>query len=74
MVMYSRRVIQSKNKDYEVGTLAIAFFGWRTHTVMDPAKDTTSGLVAVPVAKLDPTVFSDDISSSTALGILGMTG
>ena len=56
------RVTESKNKDYTVGDLIVASFGWRTHTISDG----TGG-----VRKIDPSI---PLSPSTGVGILGMPG
>jgi len=59
------RVIESKNKDFAVGDLVVAGFGWRTHTITDGKQKDQ------PVHKIDPSI---PLRASTALGILGMPG
>ena len=62
------RVTESKNKDYAVGDLVVASFGWRTHTISDgKASQVGTG----GVRKIDPSI---PLSPSTAVGILGMPG
>ena len=63
------RVTQSKHKDYNVGDLVCADFGWQSATV-STGKVQSLVLPAV-VYKVDP---SYPHPASTALGILGMPG
>lgn len=63
------RVIESKNSEYEVGTLVIGYFGWRNLTVVDPK--------VVPTAMKNHMFKLPDIgglSPSLGLGALGMPG
>lgn len=63
------RVIESKNSEYEVGTLVIGYFGWRNLTVVDPK--------VVPTAMRNYMFKLPDIgglSPSLGLGALGMPG
>ena len=61
------RVTESKNKDFAVGDMVVARFGWRTHTISD---GTNKGM-SFPPLKIDPSI---QLRASTALGILGMPG
>ena len=58
---------ESKNKDFAVGDMVVARFGWRTHTISD---GTNKGMNFPPL-KIDPSI---PLRASTALGILGMPG
>jgi len=63
------KVIESKNSEYEVGTLVIGYFGWRNLTVVDPK--------VVPTAMRNYMFKLPDIgglSPSLGLGALGMPG
>ena len=60
------RVTESKNKDFAVGDMVVARFGWRTHTISDGTKE-----MGFPPLKIDPSI---QLRASTALGILGMPG
>ena len=63
----AHRVTESKNKDYAVGDVVVASFGWRTHTISDGKPlPGVSG-----VRKIDPSI---PVSPSTGVGILGMPG
>ena len=61
------RVTESKNKEYAVGDLIVASFGWRTHTISDGKPPRGSG----GLQKISPSI---PLSPSTAVGILGMPG
>ena len=63
------RVTESKNKDYAVGDLIVATFGWQTHTIS--GGKSVQGVDVTGFQKIDPSI---PLSPSTALGILGMTG
>ena len=74
---------ESKNKDYAIGDMVVARFGWRTHTISDGTSmgmnypqlntnsDGTNKGRSYPPLKIDPSI---QLRASTALGILGMTG
>ena len=62
------RVTQSKHKDYNVGDLVCADFGWQSITV---STGKVQSFILPVVYKLDP---SYPHPASTALGILGMPG
>ena len=68
LYVFLHRVTESKNKDYAVGDLIVASFGWRTHTISDgkPPPGVSFGF-----SKVDPSI---PLSPSTALSILGMPG
>ncbi len=57
-------VIESKNARLEVGDRVSSGTGWRTHFKSDG-----KGLL-----RLDPTIFGESISDSTAIGVLGVSG
>lgn len=61
--VFSRRVIQSKNPAFPVGSHVVGRCGWRSHTVCD-SKD------LVPIMPGWP----QDVSLSLALGAIGMPG
>lgn len=63
------KVIQSKNERFPLGTLLSAYFGWRTHTIVNPDTRTTDFM-----GKL--TILPDlgDLSPSIGLGAIGLTG
>lgn len=61
------KVTESKNKDYEIGELCVAGFGWRSHTVADPSKHPELQVFKLPA-------LGDLLSPSLALGSLGMPG
>ena len=67
--VYSSRVIQSKNERYPLGTQLVGYFGWRTHTIVNP-DNTTADMTG------QLTVLPDigDLSPSLGLGALGMPG
>ncbi|XP_049295174.1 prostaglandin reductase 1-like [Anopheles funestus] len=60
------RVTKSANEQFPVGATVFGQFGWRTHTVCDPAK----------LEKDKPYVLPDfgQLPTSLGLGILGMPG
>lgn len=62
---------ESKNDSYPVGTQVVGYYGWKSHAVLS-SKDMEPGGVGLGGNKL----FSENegISSSTALGVLGMPG
>jgi len=63
------KVIQSKNERYPLGTQLVGYFGWRTHTIVNP-DNTTADMTG------QLTVLPDigDLSPSLGLGALGMPG
>ncbi len=63
------RVTASKNKDFAIGELLVAPFGWRSHTVSDGKPKGT--MFELPIQRIDP---SFSLSPSTGLGIMGMPG
>ncbi|CAF0871863.1 unnamed protein product [Adineta ricciae] len=57
------KVIRTRNGEFPLGTLALAFSGWRTHYLSKDGKD------------LRPIPFDlDSLSPSVTLGVLGMPG
>lgn len=67
--MNSPRVIQSKHEKYPLGTLLSAYFGWRTHTIVNPDTRTTDFM-----GKLTILPELGELSSSIGLGAIGLTG
>ncbi len=66
-LVFSCRVIETKNSEFTVGDLVFGNFGWVTHTICNGNPEGhPHGL-----RKLDP---NSPISPSTAVGILGMPG
>ena len=63
LVSFFRRVVQSKNTAFPVGTHVVARCGWRTHTVCD----------GTPLTLILPN-WPEDVSLSLALGTIGMPG
>lgn len=62
-----KRVIESKNPKYPVGTNIVAQFGWRTHTISDG----NLADAGIPIWKVpDP----EGLPLSYSLGVLGMPG
>ncbi|XP_076235629.1 prostaglandin reductase 1 [Calliopsis andreniformis] len=65
------KIIESKNSDFPVGKRILCYFGWRTHTIINPQKlNKTELLNQVPYILPD----IGDLSPSLCLGILGMPG
>ncbi|XP_037971322.2 prostaglandin reductase 1 [Plutella xylostella] len=61
------KIIDSRNEKYPVGKYVVASFGWRTHTVCNPDKSSSSlELSLLPELGTYPI--------SLALGVLGMPG
>ena len=65
------RVICTKDADYPVGTEWLGFFGWRTHTIVNPKKDKCVFYTPRWVGPLPPL---GDLPKSLALGAVGMPG
>ena len=65
------KIIQSKNSKFPVGARVRGYYGWRTHTIINPDNFKRSKLL-----NENPRVLSDfgDLSPSLGLGVLGMTG
>lgn len=63
------RIIESKHKDFPVGGLVVGQFGWRTHTIVNP--DAPHVGLGRPITLLPD---FGGLSSSLALGVLGMPG
>ncbi|KAF2367761.1 Alcohol dehydrogenase C-terminal [Trinorchestia longiramus] len=63
------KVIESKNSEFPVGTTVVGYVGWRTHTLLPPRGGTQNDHI---VQKLPSPVA--ELSTSTALGVLGMPG
>ncbi|KAL1132042.1 hypothetical protein AAG570_011650 [Ranatra chinensis] len=66
------RVVESKHPGYKVGDNVVAYFGWRTHTVLNPDKN----INPLDNKPSKPYILPDfgGVSLSTALGVLGMPG
>lgn len=62
-------MIQSKHEKYPLGTLLSAYFGWRTHTIVNPDTRTTDFM-----GKLTILPELGELSSSIGLGAIGLTG
>lgn len=64
---FHRRVVESKNKSYPVGSTVFGSFGWQTHTIFNPTeqKDPIQSYVLPSFGKHP---------SSLGLGVLGMPG
>lgn len=64
------KIIESKNPAWPVGKRIVANIGWRTHTILDPAKFESE------IISQKPYIIPDlgDLPPSLALGILGMPG
>ncbi|CAL7951830.1 unnamed protein product [Xylocopa violacea] len=65
------RIIESRNPEYPVGKKIIGYLGWRTHTVINPLKES-----GVDFVNHKPILLPDigNLPSSLTLGILGMPG
>lgn len=65
------RVVESKHKGYKVGSNVVGQFGWQLYTVANP-----DNIISVFGTKETPYVLPDlhGLSTSLALGVLGMTG
>jgi prostaglandin reductase 1 len=62
-ISYFFRVIKTRNGEFPLGTLVLAFSGWRSHYLSKDGKD------------LQPIPFDlGSLSPSVALGVLGMPG
>ncbi|KAF4520438.1 hypothetical protein B566_EDAN004010 [Ephemera danica] len=61
------RMLESKHKDYAVGDLVLGYFGWQTRNVQHGDKD-AGGSKPYKLPSFAP------LSSSLALGVLGMPG
>ena len=61
--------MHSKNRDFQVGQKIVGYFGWRTHTVVDPQRHSKDLLGQI-------TVLPDlgGLSPSLGLGAVGMPG
>ena len=75
---FTFRITESKNPDYKVGEVVVAMFGWRTHTIVGESvlTHTIVGESVVQsstpiIRRVDPSI---SLSTSTAVGILGMPG
>ena len=63
-------MVESRNDKYPVGRLVVAYFGWRTHTVVNP--DVSQGADFMSQIVLLPDLGS--LSPSLGLGAVGMPG
>ncbi|KAJ2949204.1 hypothetical protein O0L34_g6149 [Tuta absoluta] len=65
------KVIESKHKEFKVGTWVMGHFGWRTHTVVNPVEDEKkSGQKPFLYALPD----FEDLPVSLGLGVCGRVG
>jgi len=64
-LFFINRIIESKNSDYNVGTLLVSHFGWSTHMVLNSAMIQPSTMSCV---------IPEIVNVSDAIGILGLTG
>lgn len=67
---YAFRIVESRNEKYPVGKYVTASFGWRTHTICNPASYNQAASL-LPLTLL-PNI--DPLPVSLALGVLGMPG
>ncbi|KAK9886582.1 hypothetical protein WA026_017511 [Henosepilachna vigintioctopunctata] len=65
------RIIESKHPEFPVGKHVIAYYGWKTHHILDGTELKLSNLVTPP-----PMIIPDslDVPLSYFLGVLGLTG
>ncbi|XP_046815406.1 prostaglandin reductase 1-like [Vespa crabro] len=65
------KIIESKNPDYPVGKRIVGYFGWRTHTIVNPKL-----LPELELTAQKPYLLPEigDLSPSLCLGVLGMPG
>ena len=65
------KIIESKNPKFPVGKRIRGYYGWRTHTIINPDKWDSSEFLSEK-----PAVLPDfgDLSPSLGLGVLGMPG
>lgn len=68
--MFIYRIIESKDDKFPVNAYVWGYFGWRSHSIFNTtnkneSKDSISPYVLQPI---------DNISWSSRLGVLGMTG
>ncbi|XP_008554869.1 prostaglandin reductase 1 [Microplitis demolitor] len=65
------KIIESKNKDYPVGSRVVGRIGWRTHTIINLKNFSENS-----VFNLKPYILPDlgDLPTSLALGVLGHPG
>ena len=69
------RVLESKNAKYPSGSMLVAYFGWRTHTVVNPdeqkMKAAKTGDMFGMITQLPDL---GNLSPSVGLGAVGMPG
>ncbi|XP_043468153.1 prostaglandin reductase 1-like [Leptopilina heterotoma] len=65
------KIIESKDPAFPVGQRVKGYYGWRTHTIINPSKWDHSGFLN-EVPKVLPSL--GDLPSSLYLGVLGMPG
>jgi len=65
------KIIESKHPDFSVGKRVIGYFGWRTHTIINPKLDESDKMI-IQVPYILPDI--GDLPASLALGVLGMPG
>ncbi|XP_050350573.1 prostaglandin reductase 1-like [Nymphalis io] len=63
------KVIESRNENIPVGSYVTGTLGWRTHTIVDPNKSSSVGMLPLTVV---PEISPHPVS--LALGVLGMPG
>lgn len=65
------KIIESKHPDYPVGKRIVGYFGWRTHTIVNPKTDESDKILMQ-----SPYILPDigDLPSSLGVGMLGMPG
>lgn len=65
------KIVESKNEKFPVGKRIRGYYGWRTHTIINPDKWDPPGFL-----KEKPSLLPDfgDLSPSLGLGGLGMPG
>lgn len=65
------KIIESKDPEFPVGKRVRGYFGWRTHTIINPSKWKPSAFL-----EEKPKIFTEveNLPSSLGLGVLGMPG
>nr|XP_033338472.1 prostaglandin reductase 1-like [Megalopta genalis] len=65
------KILESKNSEYPVGKRVVGYFGWRTHTIVNPKNFSDTDML-----NQKPLLLPDigNLSPSLCLGALGMPG
>lgn len=64
------KIIESKHPDYPVGKRLVGYFGWRSHTIVDPTIGEGNTMLQQPYILPD----IGDLPPSLGIGMLGMPG